>query len=782
MDTCIINSGLLFVFLFPITAGDSTNIHDLEGRYDKIFKDRGSFSKASAVYGRSNSRDNMECTSGSVVDSDHNFSLESRSNSYAFLGDVNSLAWGICGDAYNQHKDTSFRELLFVSGNHGVTVHAFSHQNRSSEMSRTALEGDFGQGRWVEWGPSSTLAQNMELQEPSSLCCDHSGDVMNVSNANGNNEVPHNYSEAEIDLSRGIASKKWFRSFFTEVESIKSDGKMRTLFPDNSSFPCSAEVVSFSLFNSNSPLWDFDFNGKSLSNKIWQETVLDLENDLVTKADLASSISNSKSDVLSNIYGVGVNSSHRCSKVFSSSSHHLIGFVLMSVNAVSANTRDGNEKSRSSNLLLVARLESWGIQWVSLVKLEGSTNVSPVVEWTDFCFSDNLLVCLNASGLIFFYAAMTGDYVACVDVLQTCGFSPKSDLLQKEKLSAGVDMQINSIDEVHEKSTYQRVGFGGRTFKRLLVDSHTSLLAVADEYGVIYLIHAGDYLLDDYYTSEKLLPHFQHLGLGMLVGWEVGGSDIGHQRVGSSCSSYLRCNISPMMEGKLSCSDNIGSNVFKKIQELNLHGKRNQYESCLSGFSAASKTTDQSFCGSEVRSHILRKILLSTCRFDEDDCICFSPLGITRFIKKHHRTSQKGSQIIHFDLHTRSAVHDDSCLNGEKIFYSQWREEAFVGEAVGCTFQGCFYLVTEGGLSVVFPSVSVSSNFLPVEMVGCRQSGITKSIGYQARDSLEINESNQPWPLWKLEVLDRVLLYDSPEEADRLCLENGESNWNSTFL
>jgi spatacsin len=724
---CVFDRQLLNLFYLP--AGDSISSNGFDGR---------------------------ECTSGSVVDFDHDFSLESRSHSYTFLGDVNSLAWGICGDTYNQHKDTSFREFLFISGSHGVTVHAFCEPNGGSEMARTAPEGDFGQGRWVEWGPSATLAPHMEVQEPSILCCEPPGNVVNVNTANGTSEIPQNTSEVGDDLSRGVASKKWLQSFFVKVETIKSDDTVWTRFPDKSSIPCSAEVVSFSLFNSNLPLLDFYYKGNSKSNKeSWQETVLDSANYTFIKSNSASPVSNLKSDVLSNVFGSGVNDLYKCSRVFSSNSHHLIGFVLTLVDAVTVNTSNESERSWSNNLLLVARLESWGIQWVSSVKLEESLNIGPVVEWADFRFSDNLLVCLSASGLIFLYAAISGDYVACIDVLQTCGVNPQSAFLEKEKISAGI--HIKQVDEVREKSTYQLAGFSGRRmFKRLLVDSHTSLLAVADEYGVIYVIHAGDYMPDKYYKSEKLLPHFQHLGLGM----SVGSSDIGTQRVYSSYSGHLKSNMSSMMGGSLSFSDNIGTNVPRKIRDLNLQGKR----------------TDQRFHDSDVPSHSLRKIFLSTYRFNEDDCISFSPLGITRFARKHHMKNQKGSQIVHFDLHSELAVHDDSCLNGNEMFFLQGRKEAFVGEAVGCTFGGCFYLVTEGGLSVVLPSISISSNFLPVETIGYRQPIIGRGIGCQVRDTLEINESKQRCPPWKLEVLDRVLLYESPEEADRLCLENGENN------
>ncbi|XP_075644191.1 uncharacterized protein LOC142615332 [Castanea sativa] len=389
--------------LLPLNIGNPVKSDGLEGSHDRSSKDPGSFFEPPAVSSRSDSRDNMAGTSGSVVDFDNDFSPQgesSMSDCCTFLGDVNSLAWGICGDTYDQHKDTSFRELLFVSGNHGVTVHAFCLPNRSSAMTTIAPEGDFGQGRWVEWGPSATLAQNMEVQEPSTLCCEAPENVVDLNTAQESNDIRNNISKVSGDdeLSKSIAPKKWLQSFFTKVESIKSDGTTRTRFPEKSSFPCSAKVVSFSLFNSNLPLLGFNYKCNSVSSK---ETGLDSEKGTSIKSDLAS-VSNLKSDVLSNIFGVGVKSLYKCSRVFSSNSHRFIGFFLTLVDALTVNTSDENGSGIYNNLLLVARLESWGIQWVSSVKLEESLNVGPVVDWMDFCFSDDLLVCLNSSGLIFF--------------------------------------------------------------------------------------------------------------------------------------------------------------------------------------------------------------------------------------------------------------------------------------------------------------------------------------------------------------------------------------------
>jgi spatacsin len=143
-------------------------------------------------------------------------------------------------------------------------------------------------------------------------------------------------------------------------------------------------------------------------------------------------------------------------------------------------------------------------------------------------------------------------------------------------------------------------------------------------------------------------------------------------------------------------------------------------------------------------------------------------------MKKHDAKNHRTTQVVHFNLHTSSAVHDDRCLNNRvNKCYSQGKE-APVGEVVGCTFQGFFYLVTEVGLSVVLPSVSAASDFLPVETIGYQQRTIKTDIGQQLKKMLEIGESIEPFLPWKVEVLDRVLLYEGPAEADQLCLTNGE--------
>ncbi|XP_057972244.1 uncharacterized protein LOC131160497 isoform X2 [Malania oleifera] len=415
------------------------------------------------------------------------------------------------------------------------------------------------------------------------------------------------------------------------------------------------------------------------------------------------------------------------------------------------------------------------MHWVCSVKLQNSLDKG---NWTDFQFSDNLLACLTTSGLIFFYSIITGEHVARLDILQICGLNYLSSLqgqelfsVENDVVSGNIDMQNKPGGEVYDKSTKKNNDLcGRRMFRRLIVPSYTSFMAAVDEHGVVYVICAGDYMADKFYSFEKLLPHFQHLSLGILAGWKVGGSEISHQRVFSDLSGCQNSDISSFGNEKRSFLGDSRSNEHRNIQER----KGTQYGSQLSGFSTASDITDDRFSFSESQTHLMRKIFLPVNGSSEEDFICFSPLGVTRLIKKNHIKDERNFQIVHSNLHANLKVRDDRCLDSRcEVYDLLGVEEASVGEVISCAFQGYFYLVTQVGLSVVLPSVSLSSDFLPIESIGYQQPSMTMGIGLQVGNILTMEQSTWSWSHWKREVLDRVLVYEGPEEADLLCLENG---------
>ncbi|CAL5368142.1 unnamed protein product [Camellia sinensis] len=770
--------------LLPLVKGKSVDCKDPDScSYESLQApiSLASCSPELAGPSRSDLGESISSTSESIkMVSDNDFSLGTnfaRSNNYPFVCDVNSLAWGICGDTYNQHEEASFSELLFVCGNHGVTVHAFRRCRNSSEMTKSKKGGETGKGKWVEWGPTTALTHNKEAQDDSDLCCEAFGGVDDLTMANKIGEEGPNglCMEARDGELTSRAPKIWLRTFLTEVETLKSDGNVWTKYPEKPSFPSSAMVVSFRIFDGNSPFVNFlpDSTSVSHKNEGCNESITDQVHNSFTKSDLSSSSISLEPNVKSNFISCGMSSSYKCSKLFSSNSHHLIGFVLTLVDPVRFNSSGVYETNWSKILLVVAKLGSCGIQWVCSVKLDESVDRGLAADWTDFGFSDNFLMCLNAAGKIFFYGAITGEYIAHVDILQICGLHHQLIPEEQEKLfnegdvaPRSVDILNNSDGGVKNKPSCQTGGlFGKRMFKRLLIASHTSVLAVIDEYGVIYVIPAGDYMPTKYHSFEKQLPHFQHLGHGILVGWEIGGADISHQRAFSNITGSHKANMSSLRIESSSFRDYVNSTELPGIQDSYQKKKRVPSESYMSGFSAASLIIDNKFSSDELPSCLVREIFLPTEKFNQDEHVYFSPFGVTRLIKKH-RKEKRDCQIVHSHLYVDSAVNDDRCIN-----IQGW--EAFVGEAVGCTFQGCLYLVTEGGVSVVLPSVSVSSNFLPVEAIGYLQSSISMGAGHQFVNLFGVNVLKQPWSAWKVEILDRALLYEGPEEADQLCFENG---------
>ncbi|KAK9064048.1 hypothetical protein SSX86_017920 [Deinandra increscens subsp. villosa] len=595
--------------------------------------------------------------SSDPVDTDprNTFSLQTdflRSNSYPILSDINSLAWGICEDS-NEYEGASFRELLFVVGNHGLTVHAFCQPSQSNESIAAMPDGQNVEGTWVEWGPST------------------SRDAVHLNKPDDDVEKSDTFLGSGDDLLENAEPRKWLKTFLSKVQTVKSEGKLYSRFPDKSQFPSSSIVVSFNIFENDSTLLRFILN---------KNTDLDPEGD-------------------------AMKISYKCCRVFVNNSHDLVGFVLT---WVSVNTDDESER-KERKTVLVGKIVSWGIQWLCSVKLDEDVYMVPMDQWTDFKFLDKYLICLSSAGQIHFFGDRTGEYMGCVNLLEIDGLKKLSD-------------QTNDF-------------VGKSVFRTLLVAPRTSLLAAVDDYGIVYVTRSSDLLSDINNTVENSLPQFQQLKYRTLVSWEVGGADISHQRLYDNLSPNI-----PFVRERSFSKDKMESN-----------------ESIITGFSAASQIV-----GHKTHS-ALRSIFLPTDKYSKDDVICLSPFGITRLRRNNNSTAKRFSQIIHFNLHLNSAINDDKGSNQG--------QEVTVADTVGCIFHGCFYLVTADSLSVVLPSISVSSGCIPVEAIGFHQ--VNCCLTDQSLNLIEIKRLAQPWPAWKMEVLDRVLLYEGHEEADHLCSENG---------
>lgn len=243
--------------LLPLVKEQSSNSRDPENGCCEELENPNSIASSSAEFtGTRASLDLGESSLGASETTDvylTNDSTEetnfSGCNGGSFVHDVNSLAWGVCGDACNQYEETSFRELLFVLGHNGVTVHAFRKSYRGSKLMSPLEEIDNAEGMWMDWGPPLDFSHNVEVLEDSRLPDEASGNASYQRRTNERRGRPSTPIEAtEDDMSCVGAPKTWLRTFLTKVCTVKSDGHLHTRFPEVSSFPLSAEVISFSIF------------------------------------------------------------------------------------------------------------------------------------------------------------------------------------------------------------------------------------------------------------------------------------------------------------------------------------------------------------------------------------------------------------------------------------------------------------------------------------------------------------------------------------------------------
>ncbi|PIN26879.1 hypothetical protein CDL12_00372 [Handroanthus impetiginosus] len=663
----------------------------------------------------------------------------------AFISDVDSVAWGLCGDACDQHEEASFQELLFVSGKHGVVVHAFSQFNESCEIIKSARPNDVGKGMWVEWGPSMTLSPTLHEEGISHL--DAFGERSNTFHA-----------EAMKD-GQSASPKPWMRSFLTKVERLTSGGDVYTRFARRPPFPNNV-VVSFRIFDQDSEFLDLLSHGSHSSSEHENHSI-SVVGPIINKPDVdfGSSSPTREDDSSSNSRSSGASNLYKCIKVFSNNSYRIVGFALSMINPTLANMSNANDESYGKVLIAVARIVSWGLQWLYLAKLDESLDRGPF-EWTDFTFSPSFLICLSASGLILLYGATTGAYIASLDVVSVVGPGYCLSAQQPENDS-------DVLNQMHEKLWHQ-IGShtSKRRFKRLVVFPHSSLLGVMDDCGVTYVIPTDNHVQEDHCSLENVHPCEHHPDFGFLTGWEVGGAEIGFQRV--LCKTSAPQDISRLqIQGRNSYfTGSLPSNKHLKNEVSNIKDSRSRYDSyIITSSGPAQETGQKKFLVNDFPSCHMRKVFLPLLGYNDDDVICFSPFGITRLIKRYS-SEKKWYKVVHANLQLDFIVNDE-------INYSTQGRGTFSNEAVGCNFHGFLYLVTEEGLSVVLPSISVPSNFLPVETMGYCVPNCTSSLNCGVCSLVELEGIKKPWSPWKVEVLDRVLLYESPEVAEKLCLENG---------
>ncbi|XP_015160891.1 uncharacterized protein [Solanum tuberosum] len=697
--------------------------------------------------GKTELGDDCESTSQSIEAETCNIKTEAVDFtgpiSFPSISDVSTVAWGRCEDLCSQHDNVSFNELLFVLGSEGVTVHAFCQSYMMSEFITPTEQDDVGQGLWVEWGPSTASAQL------SGTVCDstmQSNDSLDVSDMSWSSVTGGRANSCSMEGQKEVSSesfgvKRWLHTYLTKVETMKSDGTVYTKFPDKSSVPSSASIVSFSNFLSCPQLLEFLSDGCPISH--------DKQNSNISAEDHADSISTDSIQMSPDALVGQLSSSYKCFRVFSNDAQCLVGFALNTKKDVQIESTNIDDGTGCKVLVAVARLINWGMQWVCSVTVGKCLEGRPAIEWPEFKFSHAFLISLNVSGLVSIYIALTGEHIASLDLLNICGVSPS--LVSQEQKYLSSKIRESCIEEKKCGQHINQAGdfVGRRRFKRLLVISHSLTFCVIDEYGLTYVIHVDDHIPQKYCSLEKLHP--QQLSDGMLVAWAAGAAEIGYQRV-----------LSNFFGGKEQRKSSI---IRESSFADNTHEER-KYGSYGSSLSDALDVNKNRIFGSRLWSCHSRKVFLATDGSKEDGVVCFSPFGITRLVKGKCSGENGKCRLVHSSLNVNMTINDDTSYN-----IQGW--DAIVDEAIGCSFQGCLYLVTKDGIAVVLPHLSLPSNFYPVEAIGYRQSCYSAGSKYGVHKLHEFESKKRPFSPWKVEVLDKALLYEGPEVADKLCLENG---------
>ncbi|KAK4356132.1 hypothetical protein RND71_025103 [Anisodus tanguticus] len=650
------------------------------------------------VPGKTELGDDCESTSQSIEMDTCNKKTRSAdftgSNSFPSISDVSSVAWGMCEDLCSQHDSVPFKELLFVLGSEGVTVHAFCQPYMMSELITPMEQDDVGQGSWVEWGPSTASAQPSGAVYDSTMQSNDSSDVndMSWSSATGGRANSCSMESQTEVSSESFGVKRWLRTYLTKVETMKSDGTVYTKFPDKSSVPSSASVVSFSIFLSCPQLLEFLSDGCPISH--------DKQNGNISAEYHADSISTDSTQISPDALVDQMSSSYKCFRVFSNDAQCLIGFALNTKKNVQINSTNIDDGTGCKVLVAVARLINWGMQWVYSVTVGKCLEGRPAIEWPEL---------------------------------------EKVVLKRRNVVSSSIKQEILLVED------------GSKGF----VISHSLTFCVIDEYGLTYLIHLDDHIPKKYCSLEKLHPQYQQLSDGMLAAWEVGAAEIGYQRV-----------FSNFFGGKEQSKSSI---IRDSSFADNTHRER-KYGSYGRSLSDALDVNKNRIFDSRLRSCHSRKVFLAIDGSKEDGVVCFSPFGITRLVKGKYSEGNGKCRLIHSSLNVNMTINDDSSYN-----IQSW--DAIVDEAIGCSFHGCLYLVTKDGIAVVLPRLSPPSNFYPVEAIGYQQySCYSAGSKYGVHKLHEFESTKKPFSPWKVEVLDKALLYEGPEVADHLCLENDGDN------
>ncbi|PKA53792.1 hypothetical protein AXF42_Ash011271 [Apostasia shenzhenica] len=709
--------------LLPVTFGKESFCYLKDEKDWTNHPDKCTFQAKHSVDFSQPSAENMESPCG----------VSSLSfDSCAAISNVKSFAWGHCGDTYSHYGQSDFQELLLVCTNNRLFVHAFRCSNKEYQVTKLIQESQPFHGSWVEWGP----LHNIQAKDP-------------ISEVHG----CENYFGDFQCSNSGLESKRWLRTFLTEMDVFLSGDKYLARFPAKSSYPHSAPVVSFDITSISLRFLESCPNVSPCDEKK-QDTDVSA---IVMGNEL---LSDSLQDNLANPTFGAKGKPYICLRVFSSYAYHFFGLVFTSAENASLESRGDEIKIGEKSFVVIVRLCLCGMEWLCSIDLQKPYSCSGSnSKWADFKFLESFLVCLTTSGLVCIWCAKTGDPIACFDILESCGFNAKI-------YSQPMHRKLSEVGGLICERT--------RTFKKLIVATFSLLLAVADEHGIIYLVDVNDFIpaYSHAPASEpsKITSRFQHSDLGILASWKVAGCGICFQKFSSDAfSTYF--NVLEILGGDFGRTKNI--DVLGPWQRKIFHITKGDLESHKSGFYTCSQKNSTKNCHSSDGSFSasMRRIFFPLHHHSNDTSVCLSPFGITRLVSYCDKFRGRTFKIIHSDLHVASTFLDDRNLDDHLL--SKISSEKDVEESIGFSFEGFLYILTQKGLFVILPSVSITRGTMSVHSTRHWQPSTAACSKYEIKGLLVVNEHQELWRPWQMEIFDRTLIYEGAEEAETICLENG---------
>ena len=528
-----------------------------------------------------------------------------------------------------------------------------------------------------------------------------------------------NYFEGSSSSVDNSASKHWLRSFLIDAGSSQDAGGFVLRFPIKSSLPSSAEVLSFNIFERILILLDQCTGSEERTCENTSE-LGDSKSDIDVSGTEGHSLKTMKKDMF------------RCSRVFSSIHGNYVALTLTNAHAHHINEE---HVACSKTTVVILAVSVKGLQWTCSVNLPESSS-----GWFDFQIFKGLLACLNGSGIVSVFDAESGDALFCLSALK----------------SSFVNVRENSeLDEVSSflNGNSPPMKQGKNIFRRLLFASDSPSLAVIDDNGVIYLVDFGAFLVEELHeigNFQGAMSRFQKLGWGMRSGWKFTSSEINHHKEFS--------DFYPGSERKISRKFSTSEFEPKKKGKPNLKSMKEEMDYYPSGFSAQMKDRSSQF-GHCIKLCVMRRVFLPLEKYSIDDAISFSSFGISRLV----RLGREEAKIQHIGLQSAPLAYDDCLLSS---WTSSFLKEKSLGScARGCFFEGCLYVIMDEGLYVVLPSNPVSSG-----------APLYTSFEYsQSKEALYAgDECRSFFRPWQIEILDRTLLYEGPDEADYFCLKTGK--------